>query len=43
VIGPIPYFRENMSILRFWRAYRRARSMGFPIYEALLAARSHVS
>jgi hypothetical protein len=32
-----------MSLLRFWRAYKRARAVGFPIFEALLAARSHAS
>lgn len=31
-----------MNVIRFWRAYRRARRFGFPIFEALLAARSHM-
>jgi hypothetical protein len=30
-----------MSILRFWRAFKRARSYGFPIYEAYLAAKAN--
>ena len=30
-----------MFLLRFWRAYRRARAVGFPVFEALLAARAH--
>jgi hypothetical protein len=32
-----------MSLIRFWKAYRRARAVGFPVFEALLAARAHVS
>ena len=32
-----------MSLRRFWKAYKRARAVGFPIFEALLAARSHAS
>jgi hypothetical protein len=35
--------RLTMFLLRFWRAYKRARAVGFPIFEALLAARSHAS
>src|SRR3712207_6769288 len=31
-----------MRVLRFWLVYRRARRFGFPVYEALLAARAHV-
>lgn len=31
-----------MRILRFWRMYRRARRFGFPVYEAILAARAHL-
>jgi hypothetical protein len=31
-----------MRLLRFWRLFRRARRFGFPIYEALLAARAHM-
>ena len=31
-----------MRILRFWRMFRRARRIGFPVFEALLAAKAHM-
>jgi hypothetical protein len=31
-----------MGVFRFWRMYRRARRIGFPMFEALLAARAHM-
>jgi hypothetical protein len=31
-----------MRIVSFWRMFKRARKFGFPLYEALLAARAHM-
>jgi len=39
---PIAQTRVLMRILRFWRMFRRARKFGFPLYEAILAARAHL-
>jgi hypothetical protein len=31
-----------MRLFQFWRMFRRARRFGFPLYEALLAAKTHM-